>query len=231
MATTRNKVAAEQRADGEREERGRVETATTWAPPITAEDVKAEVEARVETAFAKARETPELFEPVDPTTGQPWLDVAAFGIIQPVGGSAPLLPHQVVKIGEPAFAVAILVLNPFLQVGGTNAADVLANFSLPFEIRYQTGNLTTWQLGQADMQATHNGNLVPGLFFYVDVLAFTGSQEGLYEMNISARLLGAAPPFVNAPQFAGYATTVISLDAPDLFGTQPTGPMRFQVYP
>jgi hypothetical protein len=198
---------------------------------VTAEDVKAQVEAKVQAEFEKAMQSPEIFEPVDPTTGQPWLDVAAFGIIQPIGGSAPLLPHQIVKVGEPAFAVAILVLNPLLQVGGTNAADVLANFALPFEIRYQTGNLTTWQLGQGDMQAVNNGNLQPGVFFYVDVIGFTGSQPGLYEMNISARLLGATPPFVNAPQFAGYATTVISLDFPDLFGTQPSGPMRFQVYP
>ena len=115
--------------------------------------------------------------------------------------------------------------------GGTNAGDVLSNFALPYEIRYQAGNLTNWTLGQPDMQAVHNGNLVPGQYFYVDVLAFTGSQPGLYEMNISARLLGAAPPDISAPQFGAFATTVFSLDAPGLFGPAPPSPMRFQVYP
>ena len=85
-------------------------------------------------------------------------------------------------------------------------------------------------LGQPDMQAVHTGNLVPGQFFYVDILGFTGSQPGLFEMNISARLLGAAPPNVSAPQFGAHATTVFSLDAPGLFGQAPPGPMRFQIY-
>jgi hypothetical protein len=82
------------------------------------------------------------------------------------------------------------------------------------------------------MQAVHTGsNLIPGVFFYVDVLGFVGTVPGLYEMNITARLLGAAPPFVNAPQFAAYATNVFDLDAGGLFGPTPPGPMRFQVYP
>jgi hypothetical protein len=70
--------------------------------------------------------------------------------------------------------------------------------------------------------------------FYVDILAFTAETPGLYEMNISARILGATPPFVNAPQFAGYARAVVDID-PDLFispapGLQFDLPIRFQVY-
>jgi len=125
--------------------------------------------------------------------------------------------NAVIKVGEKAYVLALMLLNPFQALpGGTNAGDVLSNFALPYEIQYQAGNLTNWTLGQPDMQAVHAGNLVPGQYFYVDVLAFTGSQPGLYEMNISARLLGAAPPDVSAPQFGAFATTVFSLDAPGL---------------
>lgn len=60
------------------------------------------------------------------------------------------------------------------------------------------------------------------------------SATCLYEMNISARILGATAPFANAPQFAGYARAVVDID-PDLFispapGLQFDLPIRFQVY-
>jgi hypothetical protein len=190
-------------------------------------DLEAEVEAAVEAAYQEALSAPsvEIAEP------ELWWDIAGYGPLQFTAPGAPLLPHQVIKVGEPAFVFALVLLNPFLPLsGGTNAADVLANFALPFEIRYQAGNLTTWSLGQPDMQSVHNGNLVPHQFFYVDVLRFIGRQPGLYELNISARILGAAPPHVNAPQFAAYATTVFSLDRDGLFGRRPPGPMRFQIY-
>jgi hypothetical protein len=225
MATTRTRVPS-------REARGRRNGAeATEAPPeiavdVTLEDVEAQVTAEVEAAYDAALAGPEIAEV------QGWWDIAAFGPIQPIAPGGPLIPHAIIKAGEPAFAVALILLNPFLPLpGGTNAGDVLSNFALPYEVQYQAGNLTTWSLGQPDMQAVQSGNLVPGQYFYVDVLGFTGSQPGLYELNISARLLGAAPPLVSAPQFGAYATTVFSLDPPGLFGSAPPGPMRFQIYP
>lgn len=195
---------------------------------LTEEDVEAQVHAAVESAYerAEAEIGPELAEVMG------WWDIAGYGPIQPIAAGGPLLPHAVIKAGEPAYVVALILLNQFQSLpGGTNAGDVLSNFGLPYEVRYQTGNLTTWTLGQSDMQAVHNGNLVPGQYFYIDVLGFTGNQPGLYEMNISARLLGAAPPNINAPQFGAFASTVYSLDPPGLFGSAPPYPMRFQVYP
>jgi hypothetical protein len=195
---------------------------------LTEEDVEAQVYAAVEAAYerAEAEIGPELAEVMG------WWDIAGYGPIQPIAAGGPLLPHAVIKAGEQAFVLALVLLNRFQNLpGGTNAGDVLSNFALPYEVRYQAGNLTTWTLGQPDMQAIHNGNLIPGQYFYVDVLAFTGNQPGLYEMNISARLLGAAPPNISAPQFGAFATTVFSLDPPGLFGSAPPSPMRFQVYP
>jgi hypothetical protein len=202
---------------------------------LTAEDVKAQVEARVQAALDEAMMTTsqEIAEP------EGWWNLYALGPIQPIGIPAPLLPHQVIKVGEPAFVATVLFLNPFLVLApGTTAADVLSNFALPYEVQYQTGNLTSWVLGEPGMNTVHSGlgfNLIPGVFFYVDVLAFTPGTPGLYEMNISARILGATPPYINAPQFAGYARAVIDID-PDLFispapGLQFDLPIRFQVYP
>jgi hypothetical protein len=223
MATTRTRAPsreAKRRGNG-----GEVIEALPEIPvEVAVEDVEAQVEASVAAAYEQA--TAEVAEVLG------WWDIAAYGPLQPTAPGGPLLPHAVIKAGEPAFAVAIILLNQFQNLpGGTNAGDVLSNFALPFEVQYQAGNLTTWTLGQPDMQAVHAGNLVPGQYFYVDVLGFTGTQPGLYELNISARILGAAPPDISAPQFGAYATTVFSLDPPGLFGAAPPGPMRFQIYP
>jgi hypothetical protein len=199
---------------------------------VTAEDVKAQVEAMVQAALEEAMATPreEIGEPAG------WWNLYAIGPIQPIAVGGPLLPHQVIKVNEPAFVATILFLNPFLILPGpTTACDVLSNFALPYEVRYQTGNLTTWTLGPPNVNVINGGNsLVPGQCSYVDVLEFVASQEGLYEMNISARILGT-PPFPDAPQFAGYARAVVDID-PDLFISPPPFlqfdlPVRFQVYP
>lgn len=205
---------------------------------MAAMNVKAQIEAAVKSALDEAkmryaaRTGAEIAEP------EGWWNLYAIGPIQVTDIPGPLLPHQVIKVGETAFVVTIVFLNDFLILApGTTAADVLSNFALPYEVRYQTGNLTSWTLGPASLNAVHSGagfNLVPGENVYIDVLAFTADVPGLYEMNISARILGATAPFVNAPQFAGYARAVIDID-PDLFispapGLQFDLPIRFQVY-
>ena len=199
---------------------------------LTAADVRASVEARVKSALDEAMEL-QIAEP------DGWWNIYALGPIQPVAVGGPLPPHQVIKVGETAFVATVMLLNPFNIIApGTTAADILSGFSLPYEVRYQTGNVTSWTLGQADMNVVHSGpaeHLVPGVNVYVDVLEFKGSTPGLYEMNVSCRLLGATPPFVNAPQFAGFARAVVDFDA-DMFispvpGLQFDVPIRFQVYP
>lgn len=220
----------------EREARTRIRQEAKTGTQLGKEDVRAIIEERVQSALDEALMSGPSAEIAEP---EGWWNLFALGPIQFVGVPGPLLPHQIIKVNEPAYVATILFLNPFLSLSpGTTAADVLSNFALPYEIQYQTGNLTTWTLGQADMNVVHNGagkNLVPGQVAYVDVLQFTASTPGMYQMNVTARLLGAAPPYVNAPQFAGYARAVYDID-PDLFinpapNLQFDQPIRFQVYP
>ena len=198
-----------------------------------ADDVRAEIEARVKRALdeAMARPRQQIAEP------EGWWNLYALGPIQLTGSPGPVLPHQVIKVGETGYVATVMFLNPFhILSPGISAADVLSSFALPYEIQYQTGNLTTWTLGPANLNVLSGGwNLIPGSYFYVDVLGFTATTPGLYEMNISARILGATPPYTSAPQFAGYARSVVDFDA-DLFlnpapGFQFDVPVRFQVYP
>jgi hypothetical protein len=205
----------------------------TEALKTTVDDVRAEIEARVKRALdeALARPRQEIAEP------DGWWNLYAMGPIQFTSSPGPVLPHQVIKVGETGFVATVMFLNPFhILSPGISAADVLSSFALPYEIQYQTGNLTTWTLGPANLNAVSAGwTLVPNQYFYVDVLGFTANTPGLYEMNISARILGATPPYASAPQFAGYARAVVDFDA-DLFlapapGMQYDTPIRFQVYP
>ena len=205
----------------------------TEAVKTAADDVRAEVEARVKKALdeALARPRQEVAEP------EGWWNLYAMGPIQITSSPGPVLPHQVIKVGETGYVATVMFLNPFhILSPGISAADVLSSFALPYEIQYQTGNLTSWTLGPANLNVLSAGwNLIPGNYFYVDVLGFTATTPGLYEMNISARILGATPPYTSAPQFAGYARSVVDFDA-DLFlnpapGFQFDVPIRFQVYP
>jgi hypothetical protein len=228
---TRTAERAERKA---REEEQVAAAPEITRPTLTEDDIRAMVEARVQAAVDEAMTSPPTAEIAEPLY---WWDLYAIGPIQLTAFGGPLLPHQVIKVGEQAFVVTVLYLNPWLYLTpGTSACDVLSNFALPYEVRYQTGNLTTWTLGQPDMNVVHSGGLtlVPGQCWYVDVLAFNGSTEGLYEMNVSARILAATAPFKDAPQFAGYATMVTDIDA-KLFGPGPVTnfgmPVRFQVYP
>jgi hypothetical protein len=192
---------------------------------MSEEEADQQILSRIQAALDESALRPEIAEVRD------WWDVAAYGPLQLVQSGGPLLPHRVIKVGEEAFVYAIIVLNPAQPLPtGTNAADVLANFSLPYEVQFQTGNLTTWTLAPPDMQAVRRSNFRPRQTVYFERIGFTGRLPGLYEMNISARILGATPPFQSAPQFAGYATTVFGLDAEDLWGNRPSGPVRFQVY-
>lgn len=202
------------------------------ARQVSAEDVQAMIEARCQAALeeALAGMTQEIAEPY------PWWNLWAIGPIQPIAAGGPLLPHQVIKVGEPAFVATIVALNPApILPGPTSPGDVLSNFGLPGEVQYATGNLTTWSLGPASLQHLSGFNLLPGVYFYVNVFGFVATNPGLYEMNITARLLGATPPAISAPQFAGFARAVVDID-PDLFiapapGMQFDHSIRFQVYP
>lgn len=201
----------------------------------TAEILKAMVESQVKAAVDQYLATPkeEVAEPYQ------WWDLLALGPIQVFQPNSPLSPHQVIKVGESAYVVTVLMLNPnpiLPPNPGISPLALLSNFGLPYEIQYQTGNLTTWTPMAAPLSSIQGGNLSPGVGIYVDVLGFTALQAGLMEMNISARILGTTAATVNAPHFAGFARWTYDLD-PESFWTSPTPgwhfelPVKFQVYP
>jgi hypothetical protein len=197
------------------------------APGKSAEDIKAEIEAMLQAAYEEALTRPKP-QQADPGPPFEW-DVFGFGPIQ-VGTGAfpftgpPYLPHQVVRVGETAFIVTILLFGPVVT-------GVLTPFLLPVEVRYNTGNLTTWSLGPANLQQVNNLNLINGLPFLVDVFGFTATTPGTYEMNIRARIQDAGGG--NTPPFAGFARRIQKID-PGLFFPEPgvtfdTG-LKFEVY-
>jgi hypothetical protein len=202
------------------------------------EDLKAEVEAKVQTALQEYATRPreQVAEPLF------WWDLIAYGPIQfgaqlvppsPIGGPGPRLPHQVIRVGEDAVVFTILLLNPlFPSPGPMSACDILSNFALPYQVQYCTGNVCTWQLGPANLNVTNPiANFTPGQCFAIDSLEFTAQQVGVFEMTISARILNALNN--PTPPFAGFARAVFDIDPDMLFpapGWQFDFPIRFQVY-
>lgn len=152
---------------------------------------------------------------------------------------------QVLPANTKAFVATIIYLNPDEILSPNNLLSpgtVLSNFGLPYEITYNTANLSSWNLtdlkvdGQDVTNPTRRGYLVPGTNFYVDILEFSCLTEGLMEMNITARLLGdndGSNP--NAPQFAAFANWVYDfndrqLENAFIKGNHPANPLKFLVY-
>lgn len=185
-----------------------------------AAEIRAQVIAKLEERMAQHEERVEL---------ENWWDIWALGPVQPIG-NPPFSPGCVVKAGEAAYAVAVLVLNPFQPVGPTNAADLLSGFALPYEIQFQTGNLTT--MAPAGAVVT-GGAFVPSLYVYVAVAALPTATPGMYETNILARIMDAGGG--SAPHFGGFATAILDLDSAGLFGPAAgvnfNQPIRYVVYP
>lgn len=196
-------------------------------------DLQAMIENKVAAAYQEAQSQPksQIAEPY------PWWDLYAVGPIQfgasvtpPAGFGGPLLPNQILRIGEQGVVFTILVLNPSFPA--PSAATLISNFALPYRVQYNTGDLSSWTLGPANLQAISGGNFIPNLPFAVNAFPFTAQNEGLFEMNISARILGANNN--PAPPFAGYATAIRDIDSSLFLNQGPRWqfdqPIRFQVY-
>lgn len=198
----------------------------------TMKDIRSRLDAQLQSAYEEFLATPQtqVAEPRD------WWDLYAYGPVQPGASpgttfAGPLLPHQVIRVGERAYVATVLLLNPRFPGTAPSAAEILSNFALPYEVQYHTGELTRWQPAGASLQHTSTGNLVPGRPWALDVFPFTAQEEGLFEMNIRARIFGCDRNI--APPFAGYATRIIDIDR-DMFNVGPRvkteEKIRFQIY-
>lgn len=201
---------------------------------MTIDDVKALLDAKLQSAYQEFISTPqeEMAEPLF------WWDLYAWGpwqpgakLTPPSGFSGPLLPNQVIRLGETAYVATIIVLNTNFPTTGPSAAEILSNFALPYQVEYGTGELKKWQPAPAYLQHIGNGNLIPNVPYAVDVFGFKAQDEGLYEMNITVRIYGCGENA--APPFAGFATRVVDIDQ-DMFGgklhVEEDIPIRFQCY-
>ncbi len=188
---------------------------------VTAEQVRAAIEAKLQALQAEANLEPQTAGPAM------WWDLYAYGPFK-----APLAPfpapNQVVRLGETVFVASILYLNqsyPF-----PTAADVLSTFGLPYSIAWDTNNVTSLQKEMA-LSGVINRHFTPGQAWYVDVIALRPEHEGIHELNLRARITGCNGEL--APPFAGYASLVYEFDS-SLFTlgnhSRYQGPVRFDVY-
>ena len=212
----------------------------TGKAQVSAEQVKAYFRAKLKSAHDEAmlKPQPQIADPQD------WWNVFCIGPVQFVNPNAPTLANGVIKVGETAFIATVIVLNPqpiLPPSPGISPASILQSLAPDYVVTYQTGNLTTWTLGPAALNVTvDDGPIDQNVPFDIDILQFTATTPGIYEMNVSCRLVPSNP---NVPQnvshFAAFAREVLDLDGEEYFGfgqDEPAGflypgPIRFQVYP
>ncbi|MGH7597207.1 MAG: hypothetical protein ACREOI_12700 [bacterium] len=190
-------------------------SATRSLVKVTADELKAKIEARLQAAYQKSlsQARPEVVDPY------PLWDLVALGPFQPgaVAGnfgnlnSSPFLAHQVIRVGETAYIATVIF------------APILNTFCLPYEVEYCTGDLCEWTKGPEKLNVTQHGHLSPTSPFAVDILQFTAETEDVgckYEMHICARIKCCDPEGNPQPPFAGFARHVYDYDAilqlPDL---------------
>jgi hypothetical protein len=167
----------------------------------------------------------------------PWWDVYAIGPFQTLAPfPGPVVPHQVIKLGQSATLITVVYLNPFTIVVNpppTTARDFLTSFgTIPYSVKVSTGNKQTWTLAAgAGLQATQAGVLAPfGTTFFFNAFTFTPTTVGLHEMSVTGRIgaIGSVAPF------GGYANWIIDPDSDFLLPPIPSvrydTPVIFDVY-
>jgi len=200
----------------------------------TAEQVKAIIENRVETALKEGAARQEIAEP------EGWWNLWALGPIQFPAVGGPLLPHKVIKTGEDFYVATLLWLNPnFILPGGVTACQLISNLACDFVLDYCTGDLCSWNASQQYSRSGRNVRMVPDRCWYIDVQKFEATVKGCFQMNICGKITGCEDTG-GAPPLAGMVTAVFDFDA-DLFYPPPGPPgvprrweydipIRFQVY-
>jgi hypothetical protein len=156
---------------------------------------------------------PETAEPQD------WWDLYTVGPIQIPAGDfgvapvGPFEPSRVIRVGETAFMVTVLILNTGL-VNGIIPANILSGAALPYEVQYVTLNNNTGDPASF-LNVTRDFDLDPGQSVYVTVEEFVADEAGcIMETNVCARILNH--DLQTPPQwpFAGFATWVFNTDTP-----------------
>jgi len=183
-------------------------SATRSLVKVTADELKAKIEAKLEAAYQKSlsQARPEVVDPY------PLWDLVALGPFQPgaVDGTfgtlnnPPFKAHQVIRVGETAYIATVIF------------APILNTFCLPYEVEYCTGELCGWVKGPDKFNVTQTGHLSPTSPFAVDILQFTADLEDVnckYAMHICARIKCCdATPGTPQPPFAGFARHVYDYD-------------------
>lgn len=192
-----------------------VRSQATTAGTDVVDDTKASlgefVRAQFQGAYQihRARASAEAAAPMD------WWDMYLFGPIQPSAQGMPpasigdtLLPHRIVRVGEPVYFTTVLFLNPNFP-GSPSPANLLSHMGCPYEINYYSGSLKNW--APAGLQQTVTGQFSPNQTLYIDVVEFIPQKPDLIEINVTGTVMNCnnAP----LPSFGGFASAVYQFDS------------------
>jgi hypothetical protein len=151
----------------------------------TAEELTAQIEARVQSAIeevsARREEAaPEIAEP------EWWWNLWGYG---PVQRYPALRPHRVIRVGESFYVATILWFNPWWP-WQVSACELLTNLCAEVQVKYCTGDICEWTRAPAGLSATHNFELdpehiEPGKCWYVDYLYCESQLKGRFRFMVA----------------------------------------------
>jgi hypothetical protein len=171
-----------------------------------------------------------------PDSGLPasWWRLYLYGPIAANRLNDALQPTRAIVLGETLCIFTIIWLNPWpVLADGPSASDLITSLGSAVEIRYSGHSLQPFGEGPPSMQASHTVALTPGRNWYCDSLCFDARDEGLFEVNVTARVRGQVPS--GPSRLAGTAITAAAI-APDLFRKAEApesahlAPLRFLVH-
>lgn len=145
-----------------------------------------------------------------------------------------LEPNRAIALGETVCVFTIVWLNPWpVLADGFSASDLVTSLGSAIEVRYSGHSVQPFGAGPPYLQASRTLELAPGRNWYCDSLCFEARDEGLFEVNATARVRGGVP--AGSSRLAGVAITAAAI-APDLFRKAEApqsahlAPLRFLVH-
>jgi hypothetical protein len=176
-----------------------------------AAELKAYVDAKLETIFAQRRSTAvaQLAGPVD------YWNIWATGPYQDTG----LEPGRIINVGERAYIPITVFLNPnWPEPPALDTCTNLTQHNDKIELTIVTSNMQTMQPVPALTKVVCIPT-TPGICWYTSVWEFTPEEAAcVYETNICARICNCTDQAL--PQFAAFVRWVYDYDFELLFGSQ-----------
>jgi hypothetical protein len=137
-------------------------------------------------------------------------------------------PTDVIRVGEYFYVIVWVWFNPWpSDPQRPSACELVTSMACTVDIEICTMDVCNVRRGPADLNTTRQIQLVRGQCWYYEVFSFYAQPgwEGLFDMNITARVTGCQNKIT---PYAGFADNVTDI-VPDSFDNPSGMPTKFLI--